>query len=194
MNRWVAKVVVLAGTLTMIAIRAPHGRRSRNVKVVRSHKTSLDACLLVLAWIGFFVPLIWLASPVLSFAEYPLRLAPLVAGAIGLVVSLWLFYKSHADLGTNWSVTLEVREQHRLVTQGVYSRIRHPMYAALVLYSVGQALVIPNRIAGPSNYRSAFAIVFSLRVHAEEQMMSQAFGDEYAAYAARTKRLLPGVW
>jgi protein-S-isoprenylcysteine O-methyltransferase Ste14 len=193
MNPWVAKVVVLAATLTMIAIRAPHGRRSRNVKVVRSHKTSLETGLLVLAWIGFFIPLIWLASPVLSFAEYPPRPGPLVAGAICFVIGLWLFYKSHADLGTNWSITLEVREQHRLITQGVYSRIRHPMYSALVLYSVGQALVIPNWVAGPSNC-VAFVILFSLRVHAEEQMMSEAFGEEYAAYAARTKRLVPGVW
>src|SRR6476660_7826328 len=117
MNPWVAKVVVLAATLTMIAVRAPHGRRSRNVKVVRSHKTSLEAGLLALAWIGFVIPLIWLASPVLSFAEYPLRLGPLVAGVICFVIGLWLFYKSHADLGTNWSITLEVREQHRLITQ-----------------------------------------------------------------------------
>ena len=193
MSPWVAKVVVLAATLTMIAVRAPHGRRSRNVKVVRSHKTSLETGLLLLAWIGFFIPLIWLASPVLSFAEYPLRLGPFVAGVICFVIGLWLFYKSHADLGTNWSITLEVREQHRLITQGVYHRIRHPMYLALVLYSVGHALVIPNWVAGPSNI-IAFAILFALRVHAEEQMMSDAFGDEYAAYAARTKRLVPGVW
>ena len=165
----------------MIAVRAPHGRRSRNVKVVRSHKTSLETGLLLLAWIGFFIPLIWLASPVLSFAEYPLRLGPLVAGVFCFVIGLWLFYKSHADLGTNWSITLEVREQHRLITQGVYRRVRHPMYSALVLYSVGQALVIPNWVAGPSNF-VVFVILFSLRVHAEEQMMGEAFGDEYAAY------------
>jgi protein-S-isoprenylcysteine O-methyltransferase Ste14 len=193
MNPWIAKVIVLAGSLTMIAIRAPHGRRSRKVKVVRSHKTSLETGLLAVAWIGFLTPLIWLASPAFSFAEYPLRRGPLVAGAICVVIGLWLFYKSHADLGENWSITLEVREQHRLVTQGVYSRIRHPMYSALMLYSVGQALVIPNWVAGPSN-GVAFAILFWLRVHAEEQMMSEAFGDEYAAYAARTKRLVPGVW
>ena len=193
MNPWIAKVVVLAGTLTMIAIRAPHGRRSRSVKVAKSHKTSLETGLLVMAWIGFFIPLIWLASPVLSFAEYPLSLGPLVAGVICFVVGLWLFYRSHADLGANWSITLELREQHRLITQGVYRRIRHPMYSALVLYSLGHALVIPNWVAGPSNL-VAFAVLFALRVRAEERMMDERFGDEYAAYSARTKRLIPGVW
>lgn len=193
MNPWIAKAVVLAGTLTMIAIRAPHGRRSRNIKVTKSHKTSLETGLLVLAWVGFFIPLIWLASPVLSFAEYPLTFGPLVAGATCVVVGLWLFYRSHADLGTNWSITLEVREQHRLITEGVYRRIRHPMYSSLMLYSLGYALVIPNWVAGPWNL-FAFAILFALRVHPEEQMMRDTFGAEYATYAARTKRLVPRVW
>jgi protein-S-isoprenylcysteine O-methyltransferase Ste14 len=193
MNPWIAKAVVLAGTLTMLAIRAPHGRRSRSVKVAKSHKTLRETGLLVLAWVGFFVPLIWLVSPVLSFAEYPLTLGPLIAGVMCLVAGLWLFYRSHADLGTNWSITLEVRDQHRLITQGVYDRIRHPMYAALVLYSLGYTLVIPNWVAGPANL-VAFAILFTLRVDAEEQMMSDTFGKEYATYAARTKRLVPGVW
>ncbi len=193
MNPWIPKAAVLAATVVMIAIRAPHGRRSRKVKVARSHKTSLETGVLALAWVGFVVPLIWIASPAFSFAEYPQRTGPLVAGVTCLVVGLWLFYRSHADLGTNWSITLEVREQHRLITHGVYRWIRHPMYSALLLYSLGQALVIPNWVAGPSNL-VAFAVLFALRVRAEEKMMAEQFGDEYAAYTARTKRLVPRVW
>jgi len=193
MNPWVAKAMVLAAALVMVAIRAPHGRRSRSVKVAKSHKTSLETGLLVLAWVGFFVPLIWVASPAFSFAEYPLRTGPFVAGVICLVIGLWLFHRSHTDLGTNWSITLEVREEHRLITQGVYRWVRHPMYSALFLYAVGQALVIPNWVAGPVNL-IAFSVLFALRVRAEERMMLEGFGDEYAAYSARTKRLIPGVW
>jgi protein-S-isoprenylcysteine O-methyltransferase Ste14 len=147
----------------------------------------------MLAWIGFLLPLLWVASPALSFADYPLRLTPLVAGTVLLAVGLWLFYRAHADLGTFWSVTLEVRENHRLISHGVYRRVRHPMYSALFLYSVGQALAVPNWVAGPS-YLISFAILFAFRIRAEEQMMVEAFGDEYVTYMARTKRLLPGVW
>jgi protein-S-isoprenylcysteine O-methyltransferase Ste14 len=43
--------------------------------------------------------------------------------------------------------TLEVREQHALVTTGVYSRVRHPMYSA---WALAQALLLPNWIAGPA--------------------------------------------
>jgi protein-S-isoprenylcysteine O-methyltransferase Ste14 len=193
MNPWIAKTLVLAGTVAMIAIRAPHGRRSQRVKVAKSHKTPLETGLLVLAWVGFFAPLIWVVSPAFSFAEYPLGTGPFIGGVTCFVIGLWLFYRSHADLGTNWSITLEVREQHRLITHGVYRRIRHPMYLALALYAAGQALVIPNWVAGPANL-SAFAILFALRVRAEERMMGEVFGHEYAVYSARTKRLIPGVW
>ena len=193
MNPWVAKAVVVVATVVMMAIRASHGHRSRSVRVAKSYKTPRETGLLVLAWVGFFVPLIWVASTAFWFAEDQLRASPLVAGVMCLVISLWLFYRSHADLGTNWSITLEVREGHRLITQGVYRGVRHPMYSALLLYSLGQALVIPNWVAGLSNL-VAFAVVFALRIGAEERMMSQQFGNEYAAYRAMTKRLIPRVW
>jgi protein-S-isoprenylcysteine O-methyltransferase Ste14 len=67
------------------------------------------------------------------------------------------------------------------------------MYAALFLYSIGQALVVPNWIVGPS-YLVTFGILFALRIGAEERMMLETFGDEYAAYRARTKLLVPGIW
>src|SRR5258707_5285319 len=70
MNPWIAKALVLTSTVVLMAIRAPHGHRSRIVKVATSYKTPLETGLLVLAWVGFFVPLIWVASPAFWFAEY----------------------------------------------------------------------------------------------------------------------------
>jgi protein-S-isoprenylcysteine O-methyltransferase Ste14 len=99
MNPWIEKALVLAGTVVMIAIRAPHGRRSRIVKVATSHKTPLETGLLVLAWVGFFVPLIWVASPAFSFAEYALGTTALVVGVMCLVIGLWLFYRSLVQIG-----------------------------------------------------------------------------------------------
>ena len=193
MNPAIAKALILAASLAMVVIRLPHGRRSRGIRVVKSRKGGLEIVLLTLAWLGFFIPLIWVSSSVFSFADYSLRAGPLGAGVLCLVIGLWLFYRSHADLGTNWSVTLEMREQHRLITHGIYRRVRHPMYAALLLYAAGQALVLPNWVAGPS-YFVVLLILFAFRVRAEERMMLEEFGDEYAGYMAQTKRLIPGVW
>ena len=193
MNPWIAKAVILGASIVMVAIRAPHGQRSRGVKVVKNRKGKREVILLSLAWLGFFVPLVWVASPTFSFAEYPLRLDPLIAGVVCFAVGLWLFHRSHVDLGTNWSITLQVREHHQLITHGVYQYIRHPMYSALFLYSLGQLLVLPNWIAGPS-YLVTFGILFAFRICDEERMMLEEFGDEYAAYMAKTKRLVPGIW
>jgi protein-S-isoprenylcysteine O-methyltransferase Ste14 len=193
MNPWVAKVTVLVASVAMVAIRAPHGQRSRGIPVVKSRKGTLEMVLLTIAWLAFFLPLIWVVTPVLNFADYSLRAVPFSAGTLCLTLGLWLFQRSHADLGTNWSITLEVREKHRLVIHGLYRRVRHPMYLALLLYSAGQALVLPNYVAGLS-YGVAMALLVALRVGPEERMMLEEFGKAYEDHMARTKRLVPGVW
>lgn len=193
MNPWIAKVVVLAASAVMIATRAPHGQRSRRAKVAKDRKSTREVVLLSLSMLAFVMPLIWVASPVFAFADYPLRPVPLVTGTAFLIAGLWLFHRSHADLGVNWSITLQIREHHQLITHGVYRRVRHPMYGALFLYSIGQLLALPNWFAGASHL-IVFAILFALRVRVEERMMVEEFGDQYVAYAARTKRLIPGLW
>ena len=193
MNPWYAKAIILIATIGVLAIRAPHGRRSRIVAVAKSGKGPLEVFLLTIAWIAFLAPLLWILTPWLSFADYRLYALPLLAGIVLLALGLWLFYRSHADLGTNWSVTLEIRESHRLVTVGVYERVRHPMYSAFLVYALGQVLVVPNWIAG-SSYAVAMLLLVPLRLGPEEKLMRDRFKGEYDAYVARTKRLIPGVW
>jgi protein-S-isoprenylcysteine O-methyltransferase Ste14 len=193
MNPWYAKAVILLAAIVMVVIRAPHGQRSRSVPVVRSRKGPLEIILLTIAWIAFFLPLIWIATPAFDFADYPLDPIMLITGTLCLILGLWLFYRSHADLGKNWSITLEVREKHELITHGLYRWIRHPMYLALLIYSLGQALVLPNWLAGPS-YGFAIVLIFAFRLGPEQRMMLEEFGEDYKTYMAKTKRLIPGVW
>jgi len=189
----IAKTIVFVAAVATIVIRAPHGRRSRTVPIAHNAKGALETTLLMLVMAGYVLPVLWIAWPVFPFADYPLRAVPLLAGTVSFVAGLVLFHRAHADLGTNWSATLQVRENHTLVTEGVYRRIRHPMYAALWLYAIGQALVVPNWIVGPA-YLVTFGLLYALRVNAEERLMRERFGNAYEAYRARTKRLVPGIW
>jgi protein-S-isoprenylcysteine O-methyltransferase Ste14 len=194
MNAWIAKVTLLGAIAAMIAIRAPHGHRSGKVKVVHSRRGRLEIALLTLAWFGsLIVPLVWIATPLLSFADYPLRPVPFAVGVVLYSLGLWLFYRSHVDLSTNWSISLDIRENHTLIKSGVYRHIRHPMYAAILLQAIGQALFVPNWTAGPF-YLCAFLLLFALRLGPEERMMLERFGGEYETYMQRTKRLVPGIW
>jgi protein-S-isoprenylcysteine O-methyltransferase Ste14 len=129
----------------------------------------------------------------LWFADYrqPAFIPPI--GVAFMVVAIWLFWRSHADLGLNWSPTLEIRKDHQLVTGGVYRRIRHPMYASIILFSTAQALLLPNWLAGFSAL-VPFALLYFIRTPREEQMMCNIFGDEYRTYMQRTRRLIPRLW
>jgi protein-S-isoprenylcysteine O-methyltransferase Ste14 len=193
MSPWIAKAIILAGSVVMIAIRHPHEKRSHDIKVVKTRKGTIEIVLLTVVGISFLLPFVWIVTPVLAFADYSLRSIPLIIGVTFIALGLWLFYRSHADLGVNWSTTLEVREKHQLVTQGVYRQIRHPMYLAFLLHAGGQALVLPNWVAGPS-YLVAFTLLFALRLGPEERMMREEFGKDYEEYSARTKRLIPRLW
>ncbi len=193
MDPWFAKGAVLLASVVLVGIRAPYGHRSSRVKVIASHRTRLEAILLTIAWVAFFVPLVWVASSWFAWADYPLRTWPYVAGLLCYGFGLWVFLRSHRDLGDAWSITLELREGQRVVSQGVYQRIRHPMYLGLLVYSLGQAFVLPNWVAGPS-YLVAMGLLVALRLGPEERMMREKFGSEYVAYCARTKRLFAGLW
>lgn len=193
MEPWFGRAIIAVGSIMMIVIRAPYGQRSRAVKVIENRKGALETALLTFAWLAFFIPLIWVASPVFSFADYPSSPTASVCGVVCLAVGLWIFARSHADLGRNWSITLEMREEHQLVTWGIYRYVRHPMYGGLLAYSVGQALVVSNWIAGPS-YGVAMVLLCAFRLGPEERMMLEAFGEDYSAYMRRTRRLVPGCW
>ena len=193
MNLWLAKSVVVLGILLMVSIRAPHGLRRRTFKVARSWKGPLESLVLTVARLGFFLPILWITTPLFAFADYPLHPMPFSAGILSLGVGLWLFQRAHTDLATNWSTTLELRENHEMVTEGIYRFVRHPMYLAIFVYSAGMALTLPNWVAGPA-YLVKFTLLFALRVRAEERMMLEAFGKRYEAYMHRTHRLVPGVW
>ncbi|MFC1611409.1 protein-S-isoprenylcysteine O-methyltransferase [Myxococcota bacterium] len=138
------------------------------------------------------LPLFYMFSPWLDFANLPFEM-PLALRVIGValfVFAIWLLHRSHADLGKHWSPTVELKHDHALVSEGVYKRIRHPMYAAHVPWGIAQALLLPNLIAGPLALILIFAVM-ALRIPREERAMIEEFGDTYRRYMERTGRILP---
>jgi protein-S-isoprenylcysteine O-methyltransferase Ste14 len=138
-----------------------------------------ERALLAVAFFGLFaIPALNLATGWPRAFAYDPGYGLVVPGAALFVFSLWLFRRSHKDLGRQWSASLEVREGHRVVRNGVYRSIRHPMYASFWLWAAAQACLL----------------LFFARVNFEEQMMIDAFGDDYRRYMQETKRIIPGVY
>ena len=189
-----AKVIWLLGVVGWFIIRYPHDRRARRTPKLRRADRGREIVLMAISATGLGVlPFIYVVSNAPHFANYPFRPWQAWIGAAAFASALWLFRRTHKDLGRNWSVTLEVRDQHALVTNGVYSRVRHPMYSAFWLWALAQALLLPNWIAGPAGL-IGFGTLFFLRVGREEALMTETFGDEYRRYMARTARILPGIY
>jgi protein-S-isoprenylcysteine O-methyltransferase Ste14 len=152
---------------------------------------SLEWVLLVFAAAGLFViPAIYIASGVPAALDRQFVPWLAIVGVPTMLLALWLFWRSHHDLGRNWSASLKLREGHKLATVGVYRHIRHPMYLSFVLLGLAQFLLLPNWFAGLVGLVCAL-ILFALRFAREEQMMVECFDDEYRAYMARTKRIIP---
>jgi protein-S-isoprenylcysteine O-methyltransferase Ste14 len=190
----IAKIIWLAFGLAWFIMRLAPGRQSRRTPVRYSGRGAREFILLGASLMGLgIVPCVYLALHVPRFADYSVIPALSYLGIAVDVACLWLFHRTHADLGHNWSVSLDLRERHTLVTTGVYALVRHPMYSGFWLMALAQALLLPNWIAGPAGL-VGFGILFFGRVRREEDMMIAAFGDEYRAYMRRTARVVPWLY
>ena len=189
------KRLYFLGVLAEVVIRIPHERRRRRTRMALERVGALERALVGLLFVGMvFAPAVYASTSWLDRADY--RLPPETERSVGgvgaalMTLAIWLFWRSHADLGGNWSPSLQLREGHVLVTEGVYRRVRHPMYASEWLWVIAQALLLQNWIAGWAGL-ALFAPLYVLRVPREERMMLDRFGEEYRAYMERTGRIVP---
>jgi len=106
----------------------------------------------------------------------------------GIVLRQW----SIAVLGRYFSPTVGVQEGQAVVDRGPYRLVRHPAYAGLLIIYVGLGFVIQSWGA-VLVLIAYFAVAFGYRIRVEEGVLTSNLGDEYVAYAKRTKRLIPYV-
>jgi protein-S-isoprenylcysteine O-methyltransferase Ste14 len=186
-----SKIIWAAFALAWGIIRYRYVHRARRNRQIEERDRAYEIALLTLSFIGYFgIPILYVTTGLLSFADYPLHPVMLVAGIVANSGAIWLFWRSHVDLGRNFSMKLVIREQHALVTTGVYRFIRHPMYASFLLWSLGQLLLLPNWITGLAGVLG-FCVLYFPRIRREEELMLGKFGEIYREYMSHTKRLVP---
>jgi protein-S-isoprenylcysteine O-methyltransferase Ste14 len=189
------KTLYFLALLAQVVIRIPHEQRRRKTRMAVERVNTLERALVSLLFVGIvFAPAIYASTSLLDRANY--RMPPEAQRSVGgvgamlMTLAIWLFWRSHADLGRNWSPSLQLREGHELVTEGVYRYVRHPMYASEWLWSIAQALLLQNWVAGWAGL-ALFTPLYVMRVPREEQMMLARFGAEYRSYMNRTGRIVP---
>jgi protein-S-isoprenylcysteine O-methyltransferase Ste14 len=187
------EVIWFAGIAGWYIIRYPFERKAKKVGVRKSLFGRRESSILGFAFLGLCaVPAMYALTGFPKSLDRPFIPAIAWLGLLTLCAALWLFFRSHADLGRNWSISREIREQHALVQTGVYRLIRHPMYSSFFLLSLAQMLLLPNWFAGASGLLGV-AVLYAFRVRQEERMMLEYFGNDYLGYREHTKRLIPWI-
>jgi protein-S-isoprenylcysteine O-methyltransferase Ste14 len=137
--------------------------------------------LFVAVWVHPFGP-IAIRRTVLSD---PLGVAVCV---MGLFVAIW----SRKTLGAEWSRDVELKQEHKLVERGPYRLIRHPIYTGHLLMGLGTAIASGSLVAFAG--LASFVAGFWIKLNQEERLLVRAFPDQYPAYKARAKALIPYVF
>jgi protein-S-isoprenylcysteine O-methyltransferase len=96
-------------------------------------------------------------------------------------------------LGRFFSVDVAIAHDHQVVDTGPYRLVRHPSYTGLLLQCAGLGVVLGTALSLFVIIVPTFLVLVH-RIRVEERALLANFGDFYASYTRRTKRLLPGVF
>ena len=124
-----------------VLIESNHSQTEKMLSIKRLSKNTLPIPTLI-AWITpltlvgvllnmFANPAYFLVPHLISFATVPINRSTFLVGDAFSPASLGLQFLTHVHLGDNWSSKFETKAQQQLVTDSVYSRVRHPMYCTL---------------------------------------------------------------
>jgi protein-S-isoprenylcysteine O-methyltransferase Ste14 len=127
-------------------------------------------------------------EPIAALDTTAVHVAGIVLAAFGIVAT---FYAQVA-MGASWRIGIDYEERTRLVTVGPFALVRNPIYSAMLPTALGLALLVPSPVALAALAGLAIALELQVRV-VEEPHLLREHGDEYAAYAARVGRFVPGV-
>ena len=111
------------------------------------------------------------------------------AGALG--IGAWLVVRAFVDLGPNMTALPRPRTDGRLVESGIYARLRHPIYAGLILGSLGWSAL--TRSPAALVVALVLAAFLDAKARREEAWLVDRY-PLYGAYRLRTKRFLPGIY
>ncbi|GEO12284.1 methyltransferase family protein [Segetibacter aerophilus] len=135
--------------------------------------------------------------PVVDWAyfsnPYHAEIPATVVGFIILWFGVVLRNYSIRILGKHFTPTIQLQQDHTLITKGPYNFIRHPSYLGALLAIVGIAIFL-NSIIGTVAACIAMMIAYVVRIDAEEKALKGLFGNTYLEYQKRTKKLIPFLW
>jgi protein-S-isoprenylcysteine O-methyltransferase Ste14 len=115
--------------------------------------------------------------------------AGLIVAALGMGFRIWAIL----TLGKLFTFVVAIQDDHKVVVRGPYRVLRHPSYTGALVGFLGIGIALDNGLAMATIVLIPLAGVL-VRIWYEETRLIKEFGPQYCEYAARTRRLVPGVW
>jgi len=117
--------------------------------------------------------------------------APVAAlGWLGIAAGTALVLVAQHQMGASWRIGIDDRPT-RLVVHGLFRHLRNPIFSGILLVTLGIVLVAPSPVL-VACWLAAF-VLLRVQIGLEERHLLALHGDDYAAWAARTGRLVPGI-
>lgn len=156
-------------------------------------RTAFDwTFLLVVAFVAAGINLAFRAAH-LPAAGFGGGWAPVAAGAAIAVAGIGFRIWAILTLGRFFKFVVVIQEGHEVVTRGPYRFLRHPSYTGGLVALLGIGLALANRLSILAATLIPLAAIL-VRIRVEEARLVAALGQDYRDYAARTRRLIPGIW
>lgn len=165
------------------------GRKSEK----RNEGVGKAGIALALAILGYFasVALYLLFPDLIGWAHISLP-TPVRWAGLGLALAgVLLIFITHHTIGEMYSARQEIQKKHVLITKGIYSRVRHPMYTSMNLFALAVSLMSSNILL--MVFALLVALPFPWIARKEERMLLDRFGNEYKKYMKTTGRFFPRI-
>ena len=190
---YLGEVLALSTATTIGLMRDdPQLLEARMSSPLKRNQRPVDRAIMMVffaAYVGWFV-LIGLDHR-FTWTGTPLLVQILGAALIGAVMVLvWETFRANTFATTQ--VRVQAERAHTVIDSGPYRYIRHPMYAGMVLFVIGTALMLGSLWGLLATV--ALFVLLGLRIRGEEQVLKQDLAG-YAEYMTKTPwRIVPGVW
>jgi len=175
--------VLLAAHVIFLSAAALRIIRGQRAHLLRSHAAW---------WLQYYPPLVWLPFVLAYAIPLSIELADglQVAGVVLAVGSALFAAWAMWSLGRSYGIRMDLFEGHRLVTEGPYRVVRHPMYLGILSFHIGATFAMQSLLllAATALYVVPFT---AARIVAEERVLLQGFGDAYSAFVRRVPALVP---
>ena len=117
---------------------------------------------------------------------------PNIVGLVLCVIGLTVALIAVGTLKRFYASTLVIRQDHQLITHGVYRFTRHPIYFGVMIAIFG-APVYASSLYGLLTLSVLIPIILN-RIRIEERMLTEEFGDAYRKYQETTSKLVPFIY